>query len=53
MNDIKIAQCDRNIERCFPLMQQLRPHLLQAEFISRIKYQQQQYGYQLAYLENA
>lgn len=53
MNDIKIAQCDRDIERCFPVMHELRPHLLHAEFVSRIKYQQQQYHYCLAYLEDA
>lgn len=52
MNDIKIAQCDRDIERCFPVMHELRPHLLHADFVSRIKHQQQQYNYQLAYIEN-
>jgi GNAT superfamily N-acetyltransferase len=49
---IKIAQCDRDIDLCFPVMHQLRPHLLHGEFVSRIKHQQQQYNYQLAYLEN-
>lgn len=63
MNDIKIAQCDspkgrsasrnRDIDLCFPILSSLRPHLIRSEFVSRIRYQQQQCGYRLAYLENA
>lgn len=33
-------------------MQELRPQLVQTEFTSRIRRQEQQYGYQLAYLED-
>ncbi|MDZ8052930.1 MAG: GNAT family N-acetyltransferase [Aulosira sp. ZfuVER01] len=51
MTHITLAKSDAEIERCFPIMQMLRPHLIASEFVSRIKRQEQQ-GYQLAYLED-
>lgn len=38
------------MDRCFPVMHQLRPKLVAAEFAARIEVQQGE-GYQLAYLE--
>lgn len=47
---IQIAQSDREIISCFPVMQQLRPHLIDIEeFVARV-HRQQQAGYQLAFL---
>ncbi len=51
MTYITLAKSDAEIERCFAIMQTLRPHLIASDFVSRIKRQQQQ-GYQLAYLED-
>jgi GNAT superfamily N-acetyltransferase len=50
MRTIQIATTDTEIERCFPVMHQLRPALLAEEFVSRIRIQQAE-GYQLAFLE--
>jgi GNAT superfamily N-acetyltransferase len=49
MHHIGLAQTDAEICRCFPVMQELRPHLLASEFVERVRRQQQQ-GYQLLYL---
>ena len=46
---IYIAQSDREINSCFPVMQQLRPHLDPESFVARVRRQQQD-GYQLAFL---
>jgi hypothetical protein len=47
---ITLAQSDAEIERCFPIMTALRPHLVASEFVTRIRRQEQQ-GFHLAYLE--
>jgi len=39
------------IDRCFPVMHQLRPALVAEEFVSRVQTQQSE-GYQLAFLES-
>jgi GNAT superfamily N-acetyltransferase len=48
---IRLAESDADIERCFPVMAQLRPHLTKDDFIRRVKLQRQE-GYQLAYAED-
>lgn len=53
MHGINLAQSDSEIDNCFPLMQELRPHLIRNEFIERIRCQEQHYNYRLAYLEDA
>ena len=50
MPSIQIADSDEQISRCFPVMQQLRPHVPEAAFVSKVK-EQQRGGYVLAYLE--
>lgn len=45
----QLAQTDAEILSCFTVMQELRPHLNESEFIDRIRRQQQQ-GYQLLFL---
>ena len=46
---IQIATTPEEIDRCFPVMSQLRPLLIAGEFFARIKAQQVE-GYQLAFL---
>jgi len=47
---IAVATTCEQIDRCFAVMQQLRPKLSAAEFASRVQVQQGE-GYRLAYLE--
>jgi GNAT superfamily N-acetyltransferase len=51
MRTIQIATMPEEIDRCFMVMSQLRPLLIEEEFFERIKAQQAG-GYQLAFLEN-
>ena len=34
---IALAESDADILRCFPVMAQLRPHLVKAEFVARVR----------------
>lgn len=47
---IALAQTDSEIARCFPIMQQLRPHLVESEFVARVRTMQSA-GFHLAALE--
>src|ERR1700733_8570924 len=51
MRTIKIATTPAEIDRCFPVMSQLRPGLIAREFVGRVQAQQAE-GYQLAFLEH-
>ena len=51
MPTINLATTDAEILRCFPVMHELRPHLLEHEFLNRIRAQQAE-GYHLASLEH-
>ena len=53
MPHICLAKLDLEIERCFPVLQELRPHLVKTDFVSQIRRQEQQYSYRLAYLEDS
>lgn len=48
--NIHLVHSDTDIEKCFPVMVQLRTKLSKEEFITRVN-RQQQFGYKLAYLE--
>ena len=48
---IALATTNAAIMRCFPVMSQLRPHLMEADFVARVK-RQQRAGYHLAYLSD-
>jgi GNAT superfamily N-acetyltransferase len=50
MNEIKIAQSDAEIESCFAVMAELRPHLVANEFLERVKRQSQHHGFFLVFL---
>src|SRR5688500_4157948 len=47
---IALAQTDADIERCFPVMQQLRPHLVSADFVAPARGMQRE-GFQLAFVD--
>lgn len=51
MSYIALAETETEIEACFPVMQELRPHLGRSDFVQRVKWQQEQWGYHLAYLQ--
>jgi len=51
MVEIRLAQTDEEIKACFPVMRQLRTHLVETEFLQRIKLQQRG-GYRLCYLSD-
>lgn len=52
MHAVQLADTDEQIVRCFAVLHQLRPALLRAEFVSRIRTQQAE-GYRLAFLEQS
>lgn len=49
---IKLAETDADIARCFPVMQQLRPHLVETDFVARVRRMQLE-GFHLAFLADA
>ncbi|MCL1475359.1 GNAT family N-acetyltransferase [Argonema antarcticum] len=51
MVQIALVKSEVEIARCFPIMQQLRPHLIETDFTTRVRRQEQQ-GYYLIYLED-
>ena len=52
MATISVAKADADIQRCFPVMFQLRPHLVEANFLDRVRRQEREFGYQMAFLED-
>ncbi len=46
---IALVESDTDIARCFPVMAQLRPHLLEADFVARVRRMQRE-GFHLAFL---
>jgi GNAT superfamily N-acetyltransferase len=51
MPTIRLAETDLDIARCFPVMQQLRPHLEAGGFVARVRRMQGE-GFALAFLED-
>ncbi|MFZ5876096.1 MAG: GNAT family N-acetyltransferase [Nitrospirota bacterium] len=50
--DVKLAESDEEIARCFPVMHELRPHVAEHDFVSRVR-RQEASGYRLAYIVDA
>jgi len=48
--DIKIAITESEIAACFPAMRELRPHLTETDFVSRVQRQMKNHGYVLVYV---
>jgi GNAT superfamily N-acetyltransferase len=51
MDRINIARSIQEITDCFPVMKELRSNLELNTFITQVRRQQQQYNYQLTYLQ--
>lgn len=41
------AQTEADIRACFPAMLELRPHLVEEEFVARVQRQMERHGYEL------
>ncbi|MDJ0705834.1 MAG: GNAT family N-acetyltransferase [Leptolyngbyaceae cyanobacterium MO_188.B28] len=52
MITIALAESVEEIQNCYPVMFQLRPHLQAEDFVDRVR-RQQQAGFQLAYLTDS
>ena len=50
MREIKIAESDEEIQCCYAIMAELRPHISPDEFVETVKRQIVNYGFQLVYL---
>ena len=53
MNTPVLADTDADILRCFAVLSELRPHLVESEFVARVRRQQGESGYQLAFIAEA
>jgi GNAT superfamily N-acetyltransferase len=51
VTSIRVAESDEEIARCFPVMQQLRNHLVADDFVPTVR-RQQLGGYRLVYLDD-
>jgi GNAT superfamily N-acetyltransferase len=49
--NICIATTDPDIEACYQIMQELRPHIARNEFVARVRNQEKS-GYQLVFVED-
>jgi GNAT superfamily N-acetyltransferase len=47
---IALAETDADIARCFPVMNQLRPHLVESDFVPRVRRMMAAENYRLAFL---
>lgn len=52
MPHVQLAETDADIHRCFPVIAELRPHLVEAQFVGRVRRQQGESGFQLAFVED-
>ena len=50
--NIHIATTDSEIAACYPVMRELRPHLEEADFLSRVR-RLEKAGYRLAFVQHA
>lgn len=49
MPNIAIATSELDLLRCFPVLLELRPHLVEAEFVAQVR-RQAQHGFRIGYL---
>lgn len=50
--NIRIATTDSEIAACYPVIRELRPHIAEDQFLSRVR-SQETTGYQLAFVEQS
>ncbi len=48
--NIRVATTDTEINDCYPVMQELRPHIAEGQFLSRVR-SQENAGYRLVYVQ--
>lgn len=48
--NIRIATTDTEIAACYPVVRELRPHIAEGQFVSRVRCQEKA-GYRLAYVQ--
>ena len=53
MPHVQLAETDAEILHCFPVIAELRPHLIEAQFVERVRRQQGESGYRIAFVEDA
>lgn len=53
MSTIKIADSDADLERCYPVMAELRKNLGMTEFIESVKRQKDLYGFEIVFVDDA
>ena len=51
MASLRLAESDSDLNRCYPVMRQLRPHLAAAGFVARVRAMQRE-GYAIAMRED-
>ncbi len=49
---INLAQTDEEIQDCYSVMAELRPHISEKEFLPRVKRQMNESGFKLVYLKD-
>ena len=50
MTMIKVAETDEEIDKCYPVMAELRPHVAREDFLHQVRRQMAASGFQLVYL---
>ena len=50
MTEIRIAETDEEIERCYPVMAELRPHIAREDFLPQVRRQMADSNFRLVYL---
>lgn len=50
MTIIKVAETDDEIDKCYPVMAELRPHIAREDFLPQVRRQMAASGFQLVYL---
>ena len=49
---IALAHTDEEIESCYDVMLQLRPHIKREDFVARVRRQMDAFDYRLVYLQD-
>jgi GNAT superfamily N-acetyltransferase len=53
MIEIRIAETDEEIDSCYPVMAELRPHIRREDFMPQVRRQMSASGFQLIYLTDS
>lgn len=52
MTEIRIADSDKEIEDCYPVMSELRPHVAREDFLPQVRRQMTESGFRIVYLKS-